>query len=104
MLALIAQQPLGDVGAYRCATCAPSVSAAEHEEDGEDTRGCRESEEERENRAKLREAGLLSVCRWRKSSYSDAERETLEELVERYRCHERFEVGAEACESEPDDE
>ena len=73
------------------------MSAAEHDEDGESTRGCREREEERENQAKPREAGLLSVCRCRKSGYSDAERETLEELVKRYRCHERFEVGAEAC-------
>jgi hypothetical protein len=81
------------------------VSAAEHDETGEDTRGRREREEKRENRAEPREAGLSSISRCRKSGYSDAERETFEEFVERYHCYERFKVGARGeRESEPDDE
>ena len=81
------------------------MTVTERNEAGEDTGGCREHEEERENRAESHEAGLLSTCRCRKCSYPDAKGEALEELVERYRWYESFKVGTSGeCEGKADDE
>ena len=84
-----------------CACVVALVFAAEHDETGEDARGCREREEEGEDRVEPPEIALLSTCTcvcwwWRcgKGGYVDAEREASEELVERYRSYERLEVGA----------